>query len=229
MAADDDMTFYTVDFAFQDLLGAELGEDPNGFVTAVHFKVHREQEEPSEPVELVGQGMLSLIHFSLAMDAGFPLPHVMDATASILAMSETLFSWEEGGDPFDKLDAHFQGEPIFNRDVCFVEQLEVLPAHRGRGIGRDVLVSIARKLYNCCGLIVLQAFPSQHEARRPHELDEWEKAMRYDELEQDFERAQYQLFNWFQKMGLINPFDTEYFMARPGELAHLPKRGEVTP
>jgi GNAT superfamily N-acetyltransferase len=223
------MPLYTVDFAFQDLLGAKLGEDPNDFVTAVQFKIHTEQEEPYGSVQLVGQGKLSLIHFSLAMDAGFPLLHVMDATTSILSMSESLFSWEEGGDPFDKLDAHFQGEPMFNRDVCFVERMEVLPAHRGRGIGRDVLEAIARRFYTSCGLVVLKAFPLQREARLPSEMDEWTEAMRLDELEQDLEQAQYQLFNWYQKMGLNNPFDQEYFIARPGELARLPMSGNDTP
>jgi len=94
MADQDDMTLYTVDFEFQDILGAELGEDPNDFVTAVRFKSHTEQEEPGAHVELVGKGKLSLFHFGLAMDAEFPLRVVMDATSSILAMSEMLFSWK---------------------------------------------------------------------------------------------------------------------------------------
>lgn len=228
MSAQDDMTLYTVDFQFNDILDAELGEDPNDFVTEVHFSIKTEQEGPGGQVELVGKGKLSLIHFGLAMDAEFPLHDVMDATSTILAMSETLFSWEEGGHPFDKLDEHFMEEPIFNQDICFVERLEVLPAHRGRGIGRAAMVSIARKFYNCCGLVVLKAYPVQHEARQPGELDAWAKAMCYDALEQDLERAQYQLFSWYQKMGLQNPFDAEYFMARPWDLAQLPKSGKAT-
>ena len=153
---------------------------------------------------------------------------VMDATASILNMSEQLFSWEEDGEPFDKLEEHFEGEVIFNPDVCFVERLEVLPAHRGRGIGREVLVSIARKFYHSCGLIVLKAYPLQHEAHEPGTMDEWAKAMRYEELEQDLELAQYRLFSWYQKMGLMNPFDAEYFLARPGKLAQMGRPGEDT-
>jgi len=229
MADQDDMTLYTVDFEFQDILGAELGEDPNDFVTAVRFKSHTEQEEPGAHVELVGKGKLSLFHFGLAMDAEFPLRVVMDATSSILAMSEMLFSWEEGAHPFDKFEEIFKEEPIFNQDVCFVEQLEVLPAHRGRGIGRDALISIARRFYNSCGLLVLKAYPMQHDVNVQRQVDEWAKAMRYEELEQDLERAQYQLFSWYQKMGLSNPFDVEYFMALPGDLAQLPKVGMDTP
>lgn len=229
MSASDDETFYTVDFEFYDILGAELGEDPNDFVTVVHFNIKTEQKEPGGVVELVGKGKLSLIHFGLAMDTEFPLHDVMDASSSILSMSEQLFSWEEDAHPFDKLDEHFEDEPIFNQDVCFVERLEVLPAHRGRGVGKSALVSIARKFYNSCGLIVLKAYPLQHEARLPGEMDAWTKSMRHDELEQDLELAQYQLFNWYQKMGLSNPFDMEYFIARPGEFARLTRTGVDTP
>lgn len=228
MATANELTLCTVDFAFHDILAAELGDDPNDFVTAVHFKIHTEQVEPGGPVELVGQGKLSLIQFSLAMDAGYPLRTVMDATASILEMSEQLFSWEEDGHPFDKLDEHFDHMPILHQDVCFVERLEVLPAHRGRGIAREVLVSIARRFYHCCGLIVLKAYPLQHELHKPSATDEWAKAMRYAELEQDLELAQYRLFNWYQKMGLSSPFDVAYFLAPPEKLAQLGKPGEGT-
>lgn len=229
MEDDDNMKLYSVTFNFFDVLGAELGEDPNDFVTGHVFEIHTVPEEPSEKEVLVGKGKLSLIQFGLAMDAGFPLQDVMDASSTILSMSESLFSWEKDVHPFEKLDAHFEEDPIFNADVCFVEQLEILPAFRGQGIGRAMLISIARKFDNSCGLIVLKAFPLQHEARLTGEVDEWGKAMRYDELEQDLERAQYQLFGWYQKMGLKNPFDPEYFIARPEELAHLHMFGKETP
>lgn len=222
MPPEDQTPLYAVDFEFRDLLGAELCGDANDFVTTVYFKVRTDPEGPGEQVELVGQGMLSLIHFTLAIDARFPLFEVMDASSSILAMSEALMSWEEGSEPFDKLDELFQEEPIFNRDMCFVEWMEVLPAHRGHGIGRQVLEAIARRYYMSCGLVVLRGHPMQHEEQGPEELDAWAKAMRYDALEQDVERAQYQLFGWYQRLGLRKPFETEYFMVRTEELARLP-------
>lgn len=230
MSDEDSMTLYSVSYDYFDVLGDELGEDPNDFVTEHHFKIHRTQESGSnEKEELIGRGKLSLIQFGLAMDARFPLHDVMDASSTILAMSEELFNWEEDADAFEKLDEHFVNDPILNWNFCFVEELEVLPAFRGQGVGRSVLVSIARRFYSSCGLIVLKAFPLQHEARLGSEEEDWKKAMRYDELEQDFERAQYQLFNWYQKMGLKNPFDQEYFIARPEEIAHLPMFGRSTP
>jgi len=225
MPPEAEIPLYAVDFEFRDLLGAELCGDANDFVTTVHFKVRTDPEGPGEQVELVGQGMLSLIHFNLAIDARFPLFDVMDASSSILAMCEALMSWEEGSDPFDKLDELFQEEPIFNRDICFVEWMEVLPAHRGREIGREVMTAIARRYYTSCGLVVLRGFPMQHEERVTDDLDEWTKTMRYDALEQDLERAQYKLFAWCQRLGLRKPFETEYFMVRTEELARLPIPG----
>lgn len=225
MAPEDEIPLYTVDFTFRDLLGAELCGDANDFVTTVNFEVRTDPEGPGEEVEAVGKGMLSLVHFSLAIDAGFPLFEVADASSSIMAMCEALMSWEEGSEPFDELDGVFQEEPIFNRDICFVEWLEVLPAHRGHEIGRQVLEAIARRYYMSCGLVVLRGHPLQHVERVPDDLDAWAKAMRYDALEQDVERAQYQLFGWYQRLGLRKPFDGEYFIARPRELARLPVAG----
>ncbi len=222
MEDDYNMRLYSVTFDFHDVLGAGLGEDPNDFVTEHHFKIHTVPEEPSEKEALVGRGKLSLIQFGLAMDAEFPLRDVMDASSTILAMSESLFSWEEDVHPFEKLDKYFENDPIFNADVCFVEQLEILPAFRGQGIGRAALISIARKFHNSCGLLVLKAFPLQHEARLPGKVDQWVKAMRYDELDQDLERSRLKLNSWYQEMGFTNPFDLEYFIARPEEYACLP-------
>lgn len=219
MEEDDDMKLYSVTFNFFDVLGAELGEDPNDFVTGHVFEIHTVPEEPSEKEVLVGKGKLSLIQFGLAMDAGFPLQDVMNASATILAMSESLFSWEEDTDPFKKLDELFEDDLIFNSDVCFVEKLEILPAFRGQGVGRATLISIARKFHNSCGLLVLKAFPIQHEVRLPGEVDKWVKAMRYDELDQDLERSRLKLYSWYKEMGFSNPFDPEYFIARPEEYA----------
>ena len=228
MENDDNMKLYSVTFDFHDVLGAELGEDPNDFVSEHEFKIHTDLEEPGEKAELVGKGKLSLIQFGLAMDAEFPLHDVMDASSTILAMSEKLFNWEEDKNPFAKLDELFQDDPTFNCDICFVEHLQILPPFRGQGIGRATLISIARKFHNSCGLLVLKAFPLQHEARLPGEADEWTKAMRYDELEQDLEQSQFQLSSWYQKMGFTNPLHPEYFIARPYQLACLPMFGEST-
>ncbi len=228
MNIDDlDLTLFSMDFSCRDILGGTLGEDPIDFVSEYEFKIKTYSDESGQKEELVGKGKLSLIHFSLAIDANFRLYDVMDSTASILDMSEKLFNWEQDRDPFEKLEEYFAGVPFLNSDICFVEEVEVLPAFRGQGIGKAALISIARKFYNSCGLIVARAFPLQHQSKgnRGHD-DEWSKAMRYDELEQDFERSQYQLFHWYKQMGLNNPFDPEYFMIRPHELAHFTPFGE---
>jgi hypothetical protein len=39
--------------------------------------------------------------------------------------------------------------------------------------------------------------------------------MDYDDLDKDFEKSQYKLFNYFQQMGFQNPFDRDYFIAEP--------------
>jgi len=83
-----------------------------------------------------------------------------------------------------------------------------------------MITAIARKFYNSCGLIVLHAFPVQHEGGGDRTMDsEWKKQMQYALLEKDFEKSKYQLYNYYQKMGLANPIDEAYFIARPWDIA----------
>lgn len=66
---------------------------------------------------------------------------------------------------------------------------------------------------------ILQGFPTQHSGYLDNiafeDLDEWDQKMDYDDLDKDFEKSQYKLFNYFQQMGFQNPFDRDYFIAEP--------------
>lgn len=41
-------------------------------------------------------------------------------------------------------------------------------------------------------------------------MSDWNRKMEFD-----FEKAQNQLFNYYKEKGFQNPFDMEYFIARP--------------
>jgi hypothetical protein len=81
---------------------------------------------------------------------------------------------------------------------------------------------LIERFYSSCGLWVLKAYPMQHDISIKREIEEkmsdWNKKMEYQKMELDFEKAQYQLFNYYKKMGFQNPFDMEYFIARPFDL-----------
>ena len=95
---------FIIKYSFSSFLkDCPVGEDPTEFVNEIDFEVYL-TDETGHLQEQVGKGKISQILFSLAMDCGFPLSDVMDATHSICQMSGVLFEWDEDKDFWDKID-----------------------------------------------------------------------------------------------------------------------------
>lgn len=215
MLSDD--FFIQITYSFTSFpQSAALGEDPSDFVTEVLLEIKKPDERGNKPLK-IGQGYLSLIHFNMAMDQGYPLNFVMDASGSILNMSEELFDMDSDTDYLEKISEYYDGVIPLNFDVCFLERLELLPAYRGKGLGRFVIKDILERFYGSCGLFVAHAFPLQHEEGQPRngEEGEWNESMQYHLMEEDVEQARYQLYHFYQKLGFVNPFGEDYFFIRP--------------
>jgi GNAT superfamily N-acetyltransferase len=198
-----------------------LAEEPEDYVTEIYLDI-RLLNSHGNPAAKIGQGRLNLLHFSLAMDKGYPLDYVMDASASILEMAEQLFDISEGIDCWDKIEAYYDYEPPLQYDVCFLERLEILPAYRKKGIGKLVIGNIIEKFYASCGLVVAKAYPLQYESDNFLGNPDWQASMEYPKMETDYEKARYQLFDYYQKLGFVNPFAEDYFMIRPQDYVNDP-------
>ena len=213
---------FIIKYSFSNFLkNCPVGEDPTEFVNEIDFEVYL-TDETGHLQELVGKGKISQILFSLAMDCGFPLRDVMDATHSICQMSEVLFEWDVEKDFWDKIDTYFEYQPLENYDVFFLETLEVIAKYRGIGLGEKIINNLIERFYSSGGLWVLKAFPMQHDIAIKSEKEgswsDWNRKMEYPKMELDFEKSQYQLFNYYKKRGFQNPFDMEYFIARPSDI-----------
>lgn len=213
---------FIIKYSFSSFLkDCPVGEDPTEFVNEIDFEVYL-TDESGYLQEQVGKGKISQILFSLAMDCGFPLIDVMDATHSINQMSGALFEWDEEKNFLDKIDTYFEYQPLENYDVFFLETLEVIAKYRSNGLGEKIINNLIERFYSSCGLWVLKAFPMQHDITIKSEKEEnrsdWNTKMEYSKMELDFEKAQYQLFNYYKKKGFQNPFDMEYFIARPYDI-----------
>lgn len=213
---------FIIKYSFTTFLkDCPVGEDPTEFVNEIDFEVYL-TDDSGYLQEQVGKGKISQILFSLAMDCGFPLIDVMDATHSINQMSGVLFEWDEEKDFWDKIDTYFEFDPPMNYDICFLETLEVIEKYRGKGLGEKIINNLIERFYSSCGLWVLKAFPMQHDftikSEKEQNRSDWNIKMEYSKMELDFEKAQYQLFNYYQKRGFQNPFDMEYFITRPYDI-----------
>jgi len=211
-----DDKYFDIEFNFKDILSlSNSPEEPEDFVNEIYFDVF-EMTDDEEKI-LVAKGKFSLILFSLAMDHGYSFHDLIDATQSISEMAEVIFDLEDEYE-WEKLERYFEDKPIFNYNICFIEKIEVLPLYRGKGLSQHIVRNIVRRFYSCCGLWVLKAYPLQHDNSNRDPDDDWYVSMNYGNMEEDFEKSQYKLFNHYQKMGFRNPFDAQYFIALPEQL-----------
>jgi len=213
---------FIIKYSFSDFLREEpLGEDPNDFINKIDFEVYV-ADIYGNLSDIIAKGKISQILFALAMDNNYPLYTVMDASDSILDMSEILFEFEEGKDFWDKIDTYFEDNIPLNYNICYLEYFEIAPNYRGKGIGKKIIKSMVERFYNSCGLWIVKGFPIQHsgliEKTAFEDLDDWDQQMNYNSFEKDFEKSQYKLFHYFQQLGFKNPFDMEYFIAQPFDI-----------
>lgn len=216
---------FTIKYSFSDTLREEpLGEDPIDYVNAIDFEVYANAKYGTLS-ETIAKGSISQILFGLAMDNDYPLIDVMDASHSILEMSEMLFEFDEDKDFWDKIDMYFDANIPLNYDICYLEYFEILPNYRGKGIGKKIIRNIIERWYSSCGLWVVKGFPIQHSTfikkTAFEDLDEWNQKMDYRNFEEDFEKSQYKLFHYFQQLGFQNPFDMQYFIIQPSQINGL--------
>lgn len=206
---------FLIKYSFSHFLrNYPVGEDPTEFVNEIDFEVFLIDQSGMQ--EHVAKGKISHILFSLAMDLKCPVFDVMDATDSISDMASVLFEWDIDKDYWDKLNFYFELYPLENYNVCFLESLEIIAKYKGKSLGKKIINSLIERFYYSCGLWVIKAYPPQFDLTTIRENGiEWNTKMDYLTLEKDFEKAQYQLFNYYTKMGFENPFEMEYFRAKP--------------
>ncbi len=208
---------FRIDYVFSSFMNdGTIGEEPTDYINDVSLNVYHVTDERRGKEELIGKGSLSLLQMNRALDFDYPLFDIFDATESILRMAEALFNLADEDDYWSKLDKFFEYDLLTSYDICFIEQIELLPGYRKKGIGKWLIKNILERFYGSCGLVVVKACPLQYEADDTY-TSEWRKKMKLEELESDLEQAQYKLFHYYQKLGFSNPFDPEYFFIRPEE------------
>lgn len=213
---------FTIKYTFSDILREDpLGDDPNDFVNKIEIEVFL-TDIHGKFSEVIAKGQISQILFGLAIDHGYPLYEVMDASQSILDMSSALFEFEEGNHFWDKIEDYFIDAIPENYTICYLEYLDIAPNYTGKEIGTKIIKNIVERFYDSCGLWVVKGFAIQHsgdiEDKAFEDFGEWDQKMDYDSFEKDFEKSQYKLFHNLEQLGFQNPFDMEYFIAQPFQI-----------
>jgi GNAT superfamily N-acetyltransferase len=104
---------------------------------------------------------------------------------------------------------YYDGDiPLYN--ICFIQNLQILPHYRGCGIGVKAIKDLVFHYGSGCGLFVIQPFPMQFET--PGIRSE-NKALELARFADDEELAVYKLMAYFQRLGfeLIRGIDEMLF------------------
>ena len=83
-------SYFTIKYSFNDILREEpLGEDPNDFVNKIEFEVYL-TDIHGKLSDVIAKGQISQILFGLAIDHGYPIFEVMDASIFVSSMVKYL-------------------------------------------------------------------------------------------------------------------------------------------
>jgi GNAT superfamily N-acetyltransferase len=191
----DDKNYFKINIHQEFDIGEDHSElkyisDYTGEILAGNFE--------NEQQKIIGKISFKLLLLDLAMFEGFNWLVLFDHSASMDYVMTRIMDFENGELQEDIIE--FCNLEVYNGDICLIERIEIIDGYRGKGIGRMVVQGIVDRFYQSCGLFVAHVFPLQFESSRP-DLEDWQERLNFKNLEEDEEKAFYQLKAFYQKAG----------------------------
>lgn len=209
----NDTDFTNLYFQFQyKMKSSNFSESPEKYLNQYELEIWLETEEGS-PIELAGKGNLYNILLSAALDEGDDIFEIFDFDADLLDLGNTLYDFENVD--FKQSIFDFYNDDFYNPNVFFINRIELLPRFRGQGLGKRIIKDICHRFASGCGLFAVKAFPLQMECRAIEDPQEWDKQMKFHQLEQDMEKATYKMYSYYQNLGFHNILKNDFFFLRP--------------
>lgn len=205
----DNPDFFHIEYEFSSTLG---GVYEDRYITTYFGKVFKEDYEGTTK-ELVGKFELKLMLLQLALNDSCMLEEIFDMEEYTFRIGNDIYDFENLRPKEDIFQ--FYDEEFVNGDICIITRFEIAAEHRGKGLGKKLVKDIYNRFFSSCGLFVVQAFPLQFEASKLTQEDaEWFAKMNFKGLDDDFEKAFYQLKAFYQKLGFdhIKGYDNYMFL-----------------
>ncbi len=195
-----------VEFVYPGHSVVVADEGPDTYIHSIHgrieFSTAYEDKESGEYGAWrteAGRFHALYVDAALAREEGTNLSEVMDAESAEMAeICATLY------DPATDGFRSEAGEPLqgdAGSNILAVHRVEILPTHRGMGLGLAALWYLIRLHSAGCGLVILKAVPAQYGARFGGGQDEWAKRMAYDTFPAGQEEARRKLVSLCEKLG----------------------------
>ncbi len=208
-----------LEFVYPDHNVVVADEGPDSYIHAIHGKIefstaYQDMETGEYGAWRTEAGRFRALYVdgALARSEGESVSDVMNAESPEMAeICRTLLA--PGKDELrSEVQEILQGSSEGN--LLVVMGVEILPTHRGMGLGMAALWYVVRRHSAGCGLAVLKAFPAQHAPGFDAGRDDWTRRMNYPSFAGGTEEAQRKLASWCGKLG-FRPIGSTGTMALP--------------
>ncbi|MGQ1787331.1 MULTISPECIES: hypothetical protein [unclassified Saccharicrinis] len=188
----------TFDYSIAYHLTSDLQEDKNGKYIC-NYKADIKVNKSSGDYLKVGQFSFTIILLNQIRHAGLQLIKILEQQEELINPCEQFVKLETGEFKNDLKE-------VIQGNICIIHQLDLLPGFRGKNIGASVIEDFCCRFKSMFSVLAVEVEPFQittmkKKRKTGGELDEFSKAMKYEDDVFDEETAKLKLFSFFQKVG----------------------------
>jgi GNAT superfamily N-acetyltransferase len=203
-----------LEFVYASYSENMAGASATSYIRPIHGTIEHERFR-----EVIGRFHLSYVDIGLMMDEGRSLGCVMDGASlelgdiyAALYDPDTCCNLREDA-------ADIVGWFTFN-NLLVINLIEVLPAHRGMGLGLAALWHLIRRHSTGCGVVAAIASPLQFRDKpKRWQKDDYEKQMDYESFKGGMDEARGKLISFYEKLG-FKPIGTDGIVAMSTGMTH---------
>lgn len=206
----DEHGFYRVQFTLgQGLFGDDEDEGIVEITGNILFMPHEHHEASPQRETTVGY----VNGFVIRNEDGVDLFDACDAhSQELLDIASVLFDPEDD-DLRDDVDRALQG--VIESNVLVLDRIEVVPEHRGHGVGLAAASRFLKTFSGGCGIAICKPFPLQFEFAAKMK-PEWVERMGLGKFDQDQNTATPKLEAYWGRLGFERLLDTPYWAMNLG-------------
>jgi GNAT superfamily N-acetyltransferase len=176
--------------------------EPENYINNIHIDIIGQTEDGIE--YKMGEAKRKIILLSAVYNDRANAYDVFDSSSELMEIGDLIYDFDNN-EIKSKIANHF--EIVYN-DICVFERLCILPEYRGLGLAKKLVKDNVMRIGNNVGLIVMKPFPLQCEPQAKRSYDDndenaFEKDMKYDELEQNPEKAMKSLKKYYKTFGYL--------------------------
>ena len=188
-------------YEFESCIGEIEG---NRYVQDIRASIIKTDEFGNNSI-VIGKGNLKLLLLEQAMHDHYDIFEIFDMCEYTMRIGGMIYDFDNCEIKEDLQKKLFGDELMLNPNICIFERMTILPECRGLGIGAKFVKDRYNFFSSACGLIVMQPFPLQLEAVGPGgRSDEFERNMKFEEMEQNSRKATKSLKDYYKRIGYIS-------------------------